>query len=95
MMLTGGGLRVALATTHLALSDVPGAITRDSLERTLRVVEHDLRERFGIEQYRYLNALRTRWIAEDLMLMRERLFNFALDRYWPGRRPTASNARGT
>lgn len=52
-------------------------------------------ERFGIEQYRYLNALRTRWIAEDLMLMRERLFNFALDRYWPGRRPTASNARGT
>ena len=54
MMLTGGGLRVALATTHLALSDVPGAITRDSLERTLRVVEHDLRERFGIEQPRIL-----------------------------------------
>jgi hypothetical protein len=52
-------------------------------------------ERFGIEQYRYLDALRTRWIAEDLKQMRERLFNFALDRYWPGRRPSASNARGT
>ena len=27
MMLVGGGLRVALATTHLALSEVPKAIT--------------------------------------------------------------------
>lgn len=52
-------------------------------------------ERFAIEQNRYLNALRTRWIAEDLLQMRERLFNFALDRYWPGRRPSASNALGT
>jgi len=52
-------------------------------------------ERFAIEQNRYLNALRTRWIAEDLLQMRERLFNFALDRYWPGRRPAASNALGT
>jgi hypothetical protein len=52
-------------------------------------------ERFGIEQYHYLDALRTRWIAEDLKQMRERLFNFALDRYWPGRRPSTSNARGT
>ncbi len=31
MMLAGGGLRVALATTHLALADVAGAITRESL----------------------------------------------------------------
>ena len=30
MMLVGGGLRVALATTHLALADVPRAITRAS-----------------------------------------------------------------
>jgi len=28
MMLAGGGLRVALATTHLALKDVPRALTR-------------------------------------------------------------------
>jgi hypothetical protein len=51
-------------------------------------------ERFAIEQNRYLNALRTRWIAEDLLKMRERLVDFALDRYWPGRRPSASNAAG-
>ena len=34
----GGGLRVALATTHLALADVPRAITRESLEDTLRIL---------------------------------------------------------
>jgi 4-hydroxythreonine-4-phosphate dehydrogenase len=56
MMLAGGGLRVALATTHLALKDVPASITRDSLEQTLVIVEHDLRTRFGIERPRILVA---------------------------------------
>ncbi|HSD61953.1 MAG TPA: 4-hydroxythreonine-4-phosphate dehydrogenase PdxA [Burkholderiales bacterium] len=50
MMLAGGGLRVALATTHLALKDVPAALTRDSLEQTLRILRRDLRRWFGIEQ---------------------------------------------
>ena len=45
-------LRVALATTHLALKDVPGAITRELLHATLRIVDTDLRAKFGI-----LNAL--------------------------------------
>jgi 4-hydroxythreonine-4-phosphate dehydrogenase len=48
MMLVGGGLRVALATTHLALKDVPAAITAESLISTLRIIEHDLRTKFGI-----------------------------------------------
>ncbi|MBP8295028.1 MAG: 4-hydroxythreonine-4-phosphate dehydrogenase PdxA [Burkholderiales bacterium] len=48
MMLVGGGLRVALATTHLPLKDVPAAITAEALERTLRILEHDLRSKFGI-----------------------------------------------
>jgi 4-hydroxythreonine-4-phosphate dehydrogenase len=48
MMLVGGGLRVALATTHLPLKDVPAAITGASLQRTLRIVDHDLRAHFGI-----------------------------------------------
>ena len=48
MMLAGGGMRVALATTHLALKDVAGRITRESLERTLRIVRRDLVERFAI-----------------------------------------------
>jgi len=53
-MLVGGGLRVALATTHLALKDVPAAITRDSLLRTLKTIDHDLRTRFRIERPRIL-----------------------------------------
>ncbi|MGE0875058.1 MAG: 4-hydroxythreonine-4-phosphate dehydrogenase PdxA [Burkholderiales bacterium] len=54
MMLAGGGLRVALATTHLALADVAAAITRAGLEKTLRIVERDLRTRFGIARPRIL-----------------------------------------
>jgi 4-hydroxythreonine-4-phosphate dehydrogenase len=48
MMLAGGGMRVALATTHLPLADVPAAITRDGLAETIRIVARDLRLRFGI-----------------------------------------------
>jgi 4-hydroxythreonine-4-phosphate dehydrogenase len=54
MMLVGGGLRVALATTHLALADVPRAITRASLTATLRVLHASLREQFGIASPRIL-----------------------------------------
>jgi 4-hydroxythreonine-4-phosphate dehydrogenase len=56
MMLVGGGLRVALATTHLALKDVPQAITREGLGRTLRVLDRDLRSRFRIARPRILVA---------------------------------------
>jgi len=52
MMLVGGGLRVALATTHLALRGVPSSITRAGLERTLRVLKRDLTERFAIARPR-------------------------------------------
>ncbi len=48
MMLVGGGLRVALATTHLPLSAVPGAITRRLLDTCLDILYHDLATRFGI-----------------------------------------------
>jgi 4-hydroxythreonine-4-phosphate dehydrogenase len=56
MMLVGGGLRVALATTHLALADVPKAITRASLTATLRVIHASLRDQFGIGNPRILVA---------------------------------------
>jgi 4-hydroxythreonine-4-phosphate dehydrogenase len=52
MMLVGGTLRVALATTHLPLARVPAAITRQSLTATLRVVSADLTARFGIARPR-------------------------------------------
>ena len=48
MMLARPGLRVALATTHLALRAVPDAISRTSLETTLRVLHASLRTDFGI-----------------------------------------------
>ena len=54
MMLIADRLRVALATTHLPLRDVPDAIDRRSLETTLRIVADDLRRRFGIERPRVL-----------------------------------------
>ena len=56
MMLAGKDLRVALATTHLPLRDVPAAITRESLEQTLRIVREDMHSKFGIEEPRILVA---------------------------------------
>ena len=48
MMLIGGGLRVALATTHVAVKDIVRHITSDNLEQTLRVLQRDLTKRLGI-----------------------------------------------
>jgi len=56
MMLAGGGMRVALATTHLALADVAGAITRESLASTLRILHQALRRHFGLAAPRILVA---------------------------------------
>ena len=54
MLLAAGSLRVALATTHLPLRDVPAAITRDGLRETLRILAGDLAARFGIARPRIL-----------------------------------------
>ncbi|CAL95501.1 4-hydroxythreonine-4-phosphate dehydrogenase PdxA [Azoarcus olearius] len=56
MMLVGGGMRVALATTHLPLAAVSAAITRPVLEQTLRILHADLVQRFGIAAPRILVA---------------------------------------
>ncbi|MEP7327630.1 MAG: 4-hydroxythreonine-4-phosphate dehydrogenase PdxA [Betaproteobacteria bacterium] len=52
MLLVGGQdsapLRVALATTHLALKDVPAAITREVVRETLVITARELRTKFGI-----------------------------------------------
>lgn len=56
MMLVGGGLRVALATTHLPLAEVPAAITAERLEGVIRVLHHDLVHRFRIGAPRILVA---------------------------------------
>jgi 4-hydroxythreonine-4-phosphate dehydrogenase len=48
MMLVGGGLRVALATTHLPLAAVPRALSIDGLTAVIEVLHADLRSKFGI-----------------------------------------------
>jgi 4-hydroxythreonine-4-phosphate dehydrogenase len=52
MLLVGGALdaplRVALVTTHLALKDVPAALTRDAVDATLAVVVAELRAKFAL-----------------------------------------------
>ena len=54
MMLATPGLRVALATTHLPLSQVSAAITSDHLAGVIRILQRDLTQRFGIAQPRIL-----------------------------------------
>ena len=50
MMLAAGTLRVALATTHLPLKDVPQAVSCALLQRVLGVLRDDLRRRFGVPE---------------------------------------------
>jgi len=54
MMLVGGGLRVALATTHLPLAQVPTAINKAPLEKTIRILHQDLVQKFNIANPRIL-----------------------------------------
>ncbi len=56
MMLAGGGMRVALATTHLPLRAVAEAITRESLTETLRILHASLMRDFGLAAPRILVA---------------------------------------
>lgn len=54
MMLAGGGLRVALVTTHLPLKDIAATITRPLVESVTRILHADLRDKFGIARPRIL-----------------------------------------
>ena len=54
MLLVAGTLRVALATTHLPLTEVPRHIRRDVLDATLDVLDHGLRTVFRLPRPRIL-----------------------------------------
>lgn len=56
MMLTGGGMRVALVTTHLPIKAVAAAITRTALSETLLILHRSLMRDFGIAEPRILVA---------------------------------------
>ena len=52
MMIHSASLAVVPVTIHIPLADVPGALTQHLIERTARIVERDLRLRFGIARPR-------------------------------------------
>lgn len=54
MMLAGGGLRVALATTHVPLAEVPARLSRRLLNEVLQILHGDLQQKFGLAQPRIL-----------------------------------------
>jgi 4-hydroxythreonine-4-phosphate dehydrogenase len=54
MLLAADKLRVALATTHVALKDVPRAITREHLLQCLRTLSEGLKTHFNIAAPRLL-----------------------------------------
>ena len=54
MMLAGGGLRVALVTTHLPLKDIAAQITPELLSSVIHILHADLKHKFHIENPRIL-----------------------------------------
>lgn len=54
MMLATQGLRVALVTTHLPLSEVPKAITSETLSQVIHILHRDLVTQFGIQRPKIL-----------------------------------------
>jgi 4-hydroxythreonine-4-phosphate dehydrogenase len=52
MMLASDILKVVPATIHIPLKDVPAALTRDLLMKTIAITDRDMRQRFGIARAR-------------------------------------------
>ena len=52
MMLASDRLRVVLVTTHIALRDVPAAVTHDAIVRAAETTRNGLRTSFGIAEPR-------------------------------------------
>ncbi|MBT8081914.1 MAG: 4-hydroxythreonine-4-phosphate dehydrogenase PdxA [Gammaproteobacteria bacterium] len=73
MMLVADELRVALATTHLPLRDVPDALTPQLLERVLRILHADLCEKFGIADPEIVVCGLNPHAGEDGLLGREEI----------------------
>jgi 4-hydroxythreonine-4-phosphate dehydrogenase len=73
MMLAAEGLRVALATTHLPLSEISRSITRPLLEEVLRILQRDLQQRFAITEPRILVCGLNPHAGEDGHLGREEI----------------------
>jgi 4-hydroxythreonine-4-phosphate dehydrogenase len=83
MMLATKTLRVALATTHLALRDVPDAITKQRLHQVIDILIHDLKTKFKITEPRILVCGLNPHAGEDGYLGREEIeiINPVLEHY--------------
>ncbi len=73
MLLVAGEFRVALATTHLPLRAVPDALTRELIERQLRLLNQGLVAQFGIGEPRILVAGLNPHAGEEGHLGREEI----------------------
>lgn len=73
MLLVSGDLRLALATRHLRLADVPETLTQHGLQQTLQVLNDGLRDTFSLTNPRILVAGLNPHAGEDGHLGREEL----------------------
>lgn len=73
MVLASGEFRVALVTTHLPLSAVPGAINEQQILRVLNILHTELQTRFAIEQPTILVCGLNPHAGEDGHLGREEI----------------------
>lgn len=73
MMLATEGLRVALVTTHIPLAYVSKAITPERLQKVTRILNQDLKEKFGIEKPRIYACGINPHAGEDGHLGREEI----------------------
>ncbi|MDR7015632.1 4-hydroxythreonine-4-phosphate dehydrogenase PdxA [Acinetobacter sp. 3657] len=73
MMLATKTLRVALATTHLPLRNVPDAITKERLHQVIDILIHDLKTKFKIAAPRILVCGLNPHAGEDGYLGREEI----------------------
>ncbi|RKY26828.1 MAG: 4-hydroxythreonine-4-phosphate dehydrogenase PdxA [Planctomycetota bacterium] len=65
MMMLGGGLRVALVTTHCALKDVPRLVTVETVLHTILTFDRALRQYFRIRRPRIVTCGLNPHPAED------------------------------
>ncbi len=73
MLLTGGGLRVALATIHMPLAEVPGAITPSLLQDIAHIVHVGLQQNYGVQSPRIAFAGLNPHAGEEGALGREEI----------------------
>jgi len=73
MMLATEGLRVALVTTHMPLSEVPSHITTENLSQVIEILHHDMKTQFGITNPKIVVAGLNPHAGEDGHLGREEI----------------------